>query len=355
MDAGPYRDGVLRVAGFRGHEALSRPYRWDVLVDLEDVDFDGLEVDLMAQAASLEYTHDSEVPRVVHGVVSALRRVEASGDGFRRRLKLRLVPRLALLSRNRVSRIFQEMTVPEIVAEVLGDAGVPVVQRLQRRYSPRVYCVQYQESDLAFVARILAEEGIFYYFLQPPAMLSDLSAAAAAQAFLTAAGVREALLAEVVVLADHAAAYVPIASQHAPVALRAPTLAFHLEEGGVPDEHHVARFARERVAKPQAVLLRDYDFRNPRAELAAAETTRGVPPQSTRDDQLRSFADVLGERLRRVHRGDGLDAAAEVAVDPRLATVYEHHGEDEDPEAQAPPWRFGLSALMANLAARRLL
>lgn len=76
-------------------------------------------------------------------------------------VRVRLEPRVALLRRRRRFRIFQDLTVAEIVGAVLDElGGVTVVQRLQRTPLPRSYCVQHGESDLDFLSRLLEDEGI---------------------------------------------------------------------------------------------------------------------------------------------------------------------------------------------------
>jgi type VI secretion system secreted protein VgrG len=60
------------------------------------------------------------------------------------------------------NRIFQQQTVPAILAEVLG--GLDVRFAIAGQYSPRDYCVQYRESDFAFASRLMEEEGICYFF-----------------------------------------------------------------------------------------------------------------------------------------------------------------------------------------------
>ncbi|MBI4389658.1 MAG: type VI secretion system tip protein VgrG [Nitrospinae bacterium] len=63
------------------------------------------------------------------------------------------------------SRIFQEKSVPEIIKAVLSDLGfTDVKDQLKGTYSPREYCVQYQESVFDFVSRLMEDEGIFYFF-----------------------------------------------------------------------------------------------------------------------------------------------------------------------------------------------
>ncbi len=76
-----------------------------------------------------------------------------------------VVPKLWLLSLDCDCKIFQTMTVQAIVEKVLQDKGVTDFSfRLNGSYTAREYCVQYRESSLDFISRLLEEEGIFYFF-----------------------------------------------------------------------------------------------------------------------------------------------------------------------------------------------
>jgi type VI secretion system secreted protein VgrG len=75
-------------------------------------------------------------------------------------------PWLWFLTRRSDCRIFQEMTVPDIVKKVFGNYGGIAVHefRLTGSYRTRDYCVQYRETDFNFVARLMEDEGIYWYF-----------------------------------------------------------------------------------------------------------------------------------------------------------------------------------------------
>lgn len=82
---------------------------------------------------------------------------------------VRVEPAIKHLEQKIQSRVFQDMTVPEIVAEILneelGAYGRELKQdALTAEYPKREYCVQHEESDLAFVSRLLESEGIWYRF-----------------------------------------------------------------------------------------------------------------------------------------------------------------------------------------------
>lgn len=77
-----------------------------------------------------------------------------------------LLPALALLAQQKRVRIFQDVTVPDIVETLLCEHGIAdALWQLEGNFAARGFCMQYEESDLAFVNRILAEENIFYYFV----------------------------------------------------------------------------------------------------------------------------------------------------------------------------------------------
>ena len=119
---------------------------------------------LLGEAAVLSIqVRNSSIKRDFHGIVAeAVRCADASGRPLVRAL---VAPRLWRLGKRSDCRIFQEMTTQDIVAQVLEEAGVPAGDQqwnLSQSYEPRVFCCQYRETDLAFISRLLAEEGIFF-------------------------------------------------------------------------------------------------------------------------------------------------------------------------------------------------
>ena len=76
--------------------------------------------------------------------------------------RLEMVPQLWLLTRQAQSRIFQNMSVPDILKKVL--TGLDVTWEIQGTFQPRDYCVQYRETDFNFASRLMEEEGIYYFF-----------------------------------------------------------------------------------------------------------------------------------------------------------------------------------------------
>jgi type VI secretion system secreted protein VgrG len=163
--------------------------------------------------------------RAIRGILAAVARSGARRDGAEE-LHLTLVPRLWLLGKQVGSRVFQDRTVRDVVDAVLDQHRVDREWRLSARTAPRAYVVQHQESDLAFVTRLLAEEGLFYFFEHGPEPSGRL------------------------VIGDAAAAHTPLGAHHwsdSSTALRstAPSQTLMrprpmvMEPGGPPDDFPV--------------------------------------------------------------------------------------------------------------------
>ncbi len=163
-DATPDLEWV--VLGATVETALNRPYQ--IRLDLEcDEATDPLA--LLGSSCTFALRRDRGVgvaENVYGGIVSSVR----AGPPHAGWVPASIVvePALAALGHGRDSRIFQELTVPEVLHEVLSTAlqpfGREVRVETQRDYPAREYTVQYQESDLAFAHRLMEEEGILYYF-----------------------------------------------------------------------------------------------------------------------------------------------------------------------------------------------
>jgi type VI secretion system secreted protein VgrG len=108
---------------------------------------------------------DSSQERFFSGLVVEADRFADEHGSFR--LQLLVAPKVWKLSRRTDCQLFQEKNVPDIVKKVLEDAGIGsdgAAFMLNGTYPPRKHTVQYRESDLDFIARLLAEEGIWFCF-----------------------------------------------------------------------------------------------------------------------------------------------------------------------------------------------
>ncbi|MFO0630244.1 MAG: type VI secretion system tip protein TssI/VgrG [Polyangiales bacterium] len=188
------------VARLRGVEGLSTPYHFDL--DVVTARRFPMEGDtLVGHAATARFTDAEGTTRRVRGVIVAQRVVGHAVAGDRLRYRVRLAPRLAVLRRRRNSRIFQDRTALEIVGLVLHRARVAMRADVAAALPRLEYCVQYRETDLGFVERLLAEHGIAYWFEHPddpPALddPGDLGATVEGMAGFTVEGLRAAALGE---------------------------------------------------------------------------------------------------------------------------------------------------------------
>ncbi|WP_413112313.1 type VI secretion system tip protein TssI/VgrG [Thaumasiovibrio sp. DFM-14] len=107
--------------------------------------------------------------RYLNGIATRVRsegtRVSESADGeLYRKYKIIVEPALTFAAHKVNCRFFQEMSVDDIVSEVLGENNVDFKNKLEENYPKLIYKVQYNESDLDFILRIMAEEGIAFNF-----------------------------------------------------------------------------------------------------------------------------------------------------------------------------------------------
>ncbi len=164
----PSCTSLLDVEEFSGNERLSATYRYTVIFTSADKDLDAAQ--LLLKSASLTMGTGALLnlldQKVVHGVVTDLRRISSSADEAK--YQLTLEPSLALLNKQfRTHRFFVNKSVPEVVAQILEEHGFKGWEyefSLKQTYPKREQINQYQESDLTFIQRLLSEVGIFYFF-----------------------------------------------------------------------------------------------------------------------------------------------------------------------------------------------
>ncbi|WP_421198110.1 type VI secretion system tip protein TssI/VgrG [Aeromonas enteropelogenes] len=161
VKVGALPEGTFVVAEFALEEALNGPFqlRLDLASPQPDVDFAAV----LDQPCELLVWYNGELQRRVCGVVSDF----AQGDsGFRRtRYQLLVQPALWRLGLRHNSRIFQAQKPDEILSILLQEHGITdYAVALKNEHAQREYCVQYRETDLDFLNRLAAEEGMFYFF-----------------------------------------------------------------------------------------------------------------------------------------------------------------------------------------------
>ena len=151
----------FHVTTFNARETVSSPF--EITIECgskEEIQFD----DVVGKEALLTLSGGPS-DRYFHGIVNKFMHVGSFENLLHYRVSV--VPFVWLLSLERDCRIFQSMDVKEIVTDVLKDGGITADKfdfRLKGSYEKKAYCVQYRETDLNFISRLLEEEGIFYFF-----------------------------------------------------------------------------------------------------------------------------------------------------------------------------------------------
>ncbi|HHL5947033.1 TPA: type VI secretion system Vgr family protein [Escherichia coli] len=162
----------LDVEDFSGTEGISKIYRYDIIFTSTDRYPDAAwflrkSATLIMGTGLLESLTEQ---KKVHGVITDFRRISGSEDQAQYRITLK--PFISLLDKQfRTHRFFVNKSVPEVVEQILTEHGLKGWEyefSLKRTYPKREQINQYQESDLRFIQRLLAEVGIFYFFTLHP-------------------------------------------------------------------------------------------------------------------------------------------------------------------------------------------
>ncbi|MFQ2361276.1 type VI secretion system tip protein TssI/VgrG [Aeromonas dhakensis] len=242
VKVGALPESTFVVAEFALDEALNRPFnlRLELASAQPDIDFGAV----LDQPCELLVWYNGELQRRVCGVVSDM----AQGDsGFRRtRYQLMVQPALWRLSLRQNSRIFQAQKPDEILSILLQEHGITdYAFALKNEHAKREYCVQYRESDLDFVNRLAAEEGMFYFHEFE-------------------AGKHR------IVFADDTAALT-----------QGPELFFNLGNRSLEQGPYVRQFYYREAVRPSDVELKDYSFKTPAYGLSHKKV--GVELEHQRD------------------------------------------------------------------------
>ena len=213
---------------FEAHEAISEPYSTTIVFGTRDTSFRA--EDCLRTRLCLVVTSASGQQRYFDGVVDRARFVRLVDD--ERHFEMRLRPALAALEHREGCRIFQEKTIVQVVQTLFDEAGFAddVTWQITKEYEPREFIVQYNETHLNFVSRLLEHNGIFYFFRHGPD-------------------------GHKLILGDAPSTF--------EVDGPAPVI-FGMAQGlGLPGAEPLARFSRSRALRTDHVHLRDYDFERP--------------------------------------------------------------------------------------------
>lgn len=217
-----------------GHEELGRPFCYELELLSEDDAIKGSA--LLGQDATVTLSLQDESERYINGIVTAFSATGRVGRYATYSAQLR--PWLWLLEHTRDCRIFQQETIPDIIQEVFREHGFSDLDvRLNATYLPLDYVVQYRETTLAFVTRLMERAGIYYFFKHEQNK-------------------------HMLVLADSPSAHEP-----APGYEEIPY--FPPESRHAREHEHIHSWRTEEHFKPGRYALEAFDFKRPSADLSA--------------------------------------------------------------------------------------
>ncbi|HWA97948.1 MAG TPA: type VI secretion system tip protein VgrG, partial [Pirellulales bacterium] len=158
----PLGKDTLLLESFQGHEAISQLFSYRLTVRSPEATINGK--DIVGKNVTFSVQDTTGEPRYFNGFVSRLS--SGARDARLRTYNLEVVPWLWFLTRTSDCRIFQNKSVPQIVEQIFTDLQFTDFTKsdIKGNHPQREYCVQYNETDFAFVSRLMEEEGIFYYF-----------------------------------------------------------------------------------------------------------------------------------------------------------------------------------------------
>lgn len=161
VDSPVGKDAFIATA-LQGEEHISKPFRYELqlLSDNHTI----TQGDIVGKALTVS-VHHAKKPRFINGFVTHFSMLDVNAEGMRS-YKAVVQPGFWFTSLGGKNRVFEKKSAKQILEEVLGEYSkvIKLSLKLNGEYITREYCVQFDESDFQFVSRLMAEEGIAYYF-----------------------------------------------------------------------------------------------------------------------------------------------------------------------------------------------
>jgi type VI secretion system secreted protein VgrG len=154
----------VQVAAFKGHEAISEPYAFEIGLLTSDKGWN--HDDAVMAKATLQIGGD-DAPYLHSGIFAAVELIHEFGG--RMLYRAVLVPKLWQLTLTRHSNVWTDKSIPDVIKDVLKWSGIKTNEyelRLQGNYPVKEYIAQYKEDNLSFISRWMERLGIFYFFEQ---------------------------------------------------------------------------------------------------------------------------------------------------------------------------------------------
>ncbi len=242
---GDLDEKTFEVADFSGVDIISTPYRFDIT--LLSVKAEVTPEQVIGKPTSLFIYRDGEyVP--YSGIVNEFELVDKNTDFIT--YSARLVPKLWMLGINQQTRIFQNVDVTAIIKQVLDDAGISSYEFATKTYPKQEFVVQYQESDLNFISRLMETAGIWYFFKEPSLLKEEVEPGSTA---------------EKVVITDKPSLFSDIDGESSILFRSASGMNQRIED----EQKEAINFLRyEKHVIPKEVLLKNYNYRKPEVEVS---------------------------------------------------------------------------------------
>jgi type VI secretion system secreted protein VgrG len=222
-------------------EGISELFEYRVLAISHRIEPDFNRI--IGRNCTVTLTDRAGEPRYFDGILTDVQLVGIEHEDFIYRMTLR--PWLWLLSKRTNCLIFHEKTAPEIIDQIFkAHSDFAKVEQIleEDKYPVKEYCVQYRESDMAFVCRLMEEAGISYHFVHEKGK-------------------------HTLVMGDGTAAYKPVPGSKRKFV---PTDQPHWR-----DEEHFNIWRPERRFTSGKTTLEEYDFKKPTAELRTEKSNPG--------------------------------------------------------------------------------
>jgi type VI secretion system secreted protein VgrG len=283
----PLGKDVLLLKDITGEEGISRLYSFhlNLLSENHSISFK----DIIGKNVTISIALADGKTRYFNGIVSEFSQSrageQAKADILLSYYTATVVPWLWLLTRTTDSRIFQNMTVPEIVEKIFVENHLKDFKlNLKDKCEKREYCVQYNETDFNFISRLLEDEGIYYYVQHEDGK-------------------------HTLILADDPAEHHPCPEQG--------TARCRPHEGGVYDEDMIDSLMIKQEIRAGKYTLRDFNFKIPKTDL-----TSGLPSNQTFGPEEREYYDYPGGYGK---KSDG-DRLAKIRMQEEEARITIFHG-----------------------------
>lgn len=273
---------VLLLARFTGYESISENFHFDI--DLYSEQYTIPFEDIIGKNVTLNLYLSNGEKRFFNGLISSFSRVEGSARHGFSHYAATMVPWSWLLTRTTDSRIFQNLTIPDIVEKVFKDHGfVNYKFNLAAGYEPREYTVQYRESDYNFICRLLEEVGIHFFFEHEAGK-------------------------HTMILADHSGANLPCPNR--------PSVQFKLSgENNFDQEDKIDSLAMVKKIQAGKYSLRDYNYETPDASMEASADT--VQPLGPGEREKYDYPGIYKQR----NAGDNVSVLRMEEEESRISTI----------------------------------